>query len=537
MLKRLLHGKTHTIASAAVIVASFSVLSRFVGFIRDRILAGEFGASDVLDIYFAAFRIPDLFFQLIIVGALSASFIPLFTKYYKPKEHKKAWELTNKLLNLLAIVFGLVVMLSMIFAPQLAPLIAPGFTEAKQVLVGDMSRIMFLGQFFLALSMVYGSALQGAKRFVIYSMAPVLYNLGIIIGVVVFVPAMGIMGLAWGVVLGTLLHFALQTVGIYALGYRYKLLFRFVDKDILYTIKHMLPRVLGLAVNQLNFVGMTILASLLVTGSVTMLQFAYNLNFFPIGVVAISYAIAAFPTFCELAQGKDKSAFKEAFSESARQIIFFIIPATILFIALRAQIVRVVLGAGLFDWESTRITADTLGFFAISLLAQSLVFLLVRAYFAYEDTVTPFIVGIVTAAVNLGVAYFFINQYGVIGFGIAYSVAATVQLIILWIPLRIRLGSLDEWRIVKSVGILSVAGMACAAATQFTKVAVVQVITLDTFFGVLSQGLIAGTAGLVSYFAFAYFFKSREMMTFLNGMQKRLFKKAKIEEEIVTEMG
>ena len=536
MIKRLFQKKSQTIASAAIIVASFSILSRFVGFIRDRILAGTFGASHELDVYFAAFRIPDLFFQLMVVGALSASFIPLFTKYYRHKKPERAWRLTNKVLNLLALAFGVIVFVAMLLAPWLAPLVAPGFDAAKQAAVADMSRIMFLGQFFLAISMVFGSVLQGTKRFVLYSMAPVLYNVGIITGVLVFVPILGDIGLAWGVVFGTLLHLLLQAVGVFTLGYRYEPIFVFKDPDVIYTLKHMLPRVLGLAVNQLNFLGMTVLASLLVAGSVTLLQFAYNLNFFSIGVIAISYAVAAFPTFCELAQQNKRAQFTKSFSQAARQILFFIAPATILFIALRAQIVRVVLGAGAFDWPSTITTANTLGFFALSFFAQSLVFLLVRAYFAFEDTITPFVVGLFTSVVNLSIAYIAIKQYGVEGFGIAYSISAVFQLVLLWVPLRGRIGSLDEWRIFTSMGVISIAALGCAVATQLVKGIVVKVITLDTFLGVLAQGVLAGAAGLTVYLLIAYAFKSDEMMVFLRGIHRRVFKKTQIEEEIVTEM-
>ncbi|MFH1712478.1 MAG: lipid II flippase MurJ, partial [Patescibacteria group bacterium] len=257
MFRRIFNGKSKTIASAAVIVASFSILSRLIGFIRDRILAGTFGAGDELDIYFAAFRVPDLLYQLIVVGALSASFIPLFTNYYLRGKEKNAWQLTNNLLNIIAIVFGVFVIVAAIFAPQLAPLIAPGFTPEKQLAVAQLARVMFIAQFFLAISMVFGSALQGAKHFFLYSLAPIFYNLGIIAGVVFFVPILGLMGLAWGVVLGAILHLTLQGVGVSALGYRYRPNFTWKNDDIRYTIKHMLPRVMGLAVNQVNFLAMT----------------------------------------------------------------------------------------------------------------------------------------------------------------------------------------------------------------------------------------------------------------------------------------
>lgn len=535
MLGRIFNGKSSTIASAAVIVASFSVFSRLIGFVRDRILAGAFGAGYDLDVYFAAFRIPDLMFQLIVVGALSASFIPLFTRYYGHKD-KEAWLLTNNILNIVLISFGVFVFLGSVFAPQLAPLIAPGFDALKQQEVAEVARVMFLAQLFLAASMVFGSVLQGAKRFVLYSLAPIFYNVGIILGAIFLAPEMGVIGVAWGVVLGAFMHFIMQWIGVVSLGYSYKLIFSWNNKDVIYTIKNMIPRVMGLAVNQVNFIAMTVIASGLAVGSVTILQFAYNLNFFPVGVIAVSYAIAAFPTFCELKNKNDIAGFTKAFSSAARQMLFFLIPATFLFILLRAQIVRVVLGAGAFDWEATILTANTLGFFIMSLFAQGLTFMLIRAYFAYNDTITPFIAGIISAIINIVVALLLVADFGVVGLGISYSVSAVVQMLLLWIPLRSRIGSLDEWHIFKSATILFVAGLTGAIVTQIMKTVVVSYITLDTFLAIFGQGLIAGLFGIAVYGSIAYLFKSEEMHEFLHGMKRRLFKRVKTEETIITQI-
>lgn len=534
MLKRLLNGKSNTIASAAVIVAGFSLLSRFVGFIRDRILAGQFGASDELDIYFQAFRIPDLFYQLVVIGALSASFIPLFTKYYKKKKKEDAWFLTSNILNITTVAFIFLSILAAIAAPLLAQVVAPGFDVEKQRAVADLTRIMLISQVFLTMSMVFGSALQGAKRFVLYSLAPIFYNVGIITGAVVFVPYLGIQGLAWGVVFGGFMHFLIQLIGILTLGFRYTFSFQFKHPDVVYTLKHMPPRVMGLAVNQVNFLAMTMIASFLMDGSVTMLQFAYNLNFFPIGVFAISYAIAAFPTMCEQAGENEKNQFVQTFSTTVRQILLFIIPSTVGFIFLRAQIVRLVVGAGKFSWESTILTADMLGWFAASLIAQSIVFILIRAYFAKSDTLTPFVVGLVSATVNIIAALFFTTYFSVTGLGMAYSISAVMQMLLLWVPLHVRLGGLDEKRIIGSLFKLGLAGAACGLAIQGMEIIVVRFITLDTFVGVLSQGLIAGGIGIAVYITVAFLLRSREMLEFIQGMKRRLFKRAKPEEQIVT---
>lgn len=537
MLRKLFSKPTNSIASAAVIVASFSVLSRFVGFIRDRILAGEFGASKDLDVYFAAFRIPDLFYQLLVVGALSASFIPLFTKYFEKRNKSDAWFLTNNVLNIVVLAFGLLAIVGVIFASSLSRLVAPGFAPEDQAMVAQLTQVMMLAQLLMSGSMVFGSALQGAKRFVVYSLAPVFYNVGIIIGVLVFVPLFGANGLAWGVVLGAFCHFIVQWVGVVALGYRYRPIFSLRNPDSLYILKHMPPRVLGLAINQLNLVAMTGIASYLMDGSISMFQFAYNLNFFPIGVVAVSYAIACFPTLCETVNRGHNKEFISTISSTIRQMMLFIIPATVLFILLRAQIVRVVLGAGEFSWDATILTADTLGWFAVSFFAQAIILVLVRAYFARGNSMTPFLVAVMSAAVNIVLALYLSERFDVIGLGMAYSLANLFQVVILWIPLRVKIGSLDEWRIGRSMLILSASALVCAAVTQSVKVLVGELGPINTFFGILGQGMAAGLSGLAAFTAIAYLMKSEELNEFLASMRRRLFRKTRVAEPMVMNPG
>ncbi|MCR4311745.1 MAG: murein biosynthesis integral membrane protein MurJ, partial [Candidatus Uhrbacteria bacterium] len=505
---------------------------RVVGFFRDRILSGLFGKGDELDVYYAAFSIPDLLFQLLIVGALSASFIAIFTKYFE-KDDAKAWRFTNNVLNVLAIAFAIVTVVAMTFAGPLATLVAPGFSPEKQLAVAHMSRILFVGEFLFAISMVFGSVLQGARRFLLYSMAPIVNNVGIIIGALYFVPSMGLAGLGWGSVLGAALHAVVQAIGVFALGYRYVPILDLRDADMVRTMKQMVPRVMGLAVNQVNYLAMTMVATLLATGSRTVLQFAYNLNFLPIGVVAVSYAVAAYPTLCKHADG-DEKAFRETFSSTVRQVLLFMIPATVLFLLLRAQIVRVVLGAGKFDWTATIETADTLAFFALSFFAQSIVFILVRAFFAKEDTLTPFFAGLASALVNVGFAFWLSANYGVAGLAMAFSLSAIVQLAVLWVFLRIKVGSLDEKRIMLTVGKLSIAAAVAAAVTQWVKYEMVNYVALDTFMNVFMQGAVAGLAGIAAYVLVALLLRSDDMYDVVHGMRRKFLKAAKPEEPAQT---
>jgi putative peptidoglycan lipid II flippase len=535
MIKRIFSTATTSVVSAAAIVAVFSLLSRVIGFFRDRILAGIFGAGDELDIYYAAFRVPDFVFQLVVIGALSACFIPVFSKYFG-SETAKAWRYTSNIVNILSTIFLAVAVVGIIFAPVYTPWVVPYFSPDKQAGVIEATRILFIGQIFFAISMVFGSVLQGAKRFILYSLAPIVNNLGILFGAIFLVPLIGLMGLAWGAVLGAMLHALIQTVGVYALGYRYQLAFDWRDKDVQRTVMQMGPRVLGIAVGQLNFLIMTIIATGLVAGSVTILQFAYNLNFFPIGVIGVSYAIAAFPTFCEFAKGKEYIKFRDSFSNTIRQVLFLIIPITLVTLLLRAQIVRLVFGAGVFSWTATIATADTLAMFAMSFFAQCLVFVIVRAFFAFDDSWSPFVAGLLAAIVGGVGGWLLAPQYGVAGLALAFSVAAGLQLVVLWLALRRRIGSLDELNILKSTGILLVAGLASGVVIQALKYEIVKYLELNTFYNVLVQTVVTGSIGLFMYFAVAFLLRSPEMLALAHSLRARFIKVAKPTEVVAQEL-
>jgi putative peptidoglycan lipid II flippase len=527
------HTESKTIVGAAAMVGVFSGLSRLMGFVRDRILAGTFGAGDTLDAYYAAFKIPDFMFGLLVVGSLSASFIPLFSKYYfHPFDRKKAWRFANNFLHLVLLFVGVASAILAIFAPFFSVLIAPGFSPEKQDLVVTFFRIMLLAQTTLACSMVFGSVLQSVKRFTLYALAPILYNVGIIIGAVWMVPWWGPVGLAWGVVLGAFLHAVVQIVGTYHIGYRHQWTCHLRDADTQEVARMTGPRMLGMAVQQIMFVFFTMIASSLPVGSVSIFQFAYNIEYFPVGIIGISYAVAAFPTFTELLEHKRTEAFVESFTQVVRQLLFLLVPMTVVFLVLRAQAVRLVVGAGAFDWESTVLTADTLAFFALTFLPQSLTFVLTRAFFGLHDTMTPMTAGIVSVVVGLVSAFWFTSIFGVVGLGMAFSLASIVQAALLWVPLRQQLGTLGESRLLPTLFKTTLAGLACAIVTQSLKPVAVQIFSLETFFGVLFQGCFAGGIGLLSYLLVSYLLRSEELFACAAGIRRKVLKTYKPQESV-----
>ncbi|MEK7620520.1 MAG: murein biosynthesis integral membrane protein MurJ [Patescibacteria group bacterium] len=525
--------ESKTIIGAATVVGILSFASRVVGFVRDRVLAGEFGAGDTLDVYYAAFKIPDLLFNLIVVGALSASFIPLFLKHYQnPLGKHNAWKFTNDALHLIGIAMVVLSIVLMVFSEPLAALVAPGFHQVKQLRVAEFMRVMFLAQILLAISLIYGSVLQSLKKFLLYALAPIFYNIGIIIGAMGLVDFIGPMGLAWGVVLGAALHLVVQVVGVWESGYRYRWSLKFRSDDMKEMIRLMGPRTLGLAVSQFMVLILTVLASTFVVGSLTIFQFAYNIEFFPVGIIGVSFAIAVFPTLSELAQKNDMDSFIDAIANTTRQLLYLLIPMTLLFLIFRAQIVRVVVGAGEFDWAATIATADTLAFFALTFIPQSLVFVLARAFFALHDTLSPLIIALVSALVGVLSAFLLKETFGVISLAMAYSIAACVNAVLLWVYLRQRLGTLRESGILNLVFKLSAAGMVAGVVMQGLKPIVVSFLSLESFFGVFFQAVLAGGTGLIAYVLIAGLLRVEEQSRFLSTLKRSTFRQVRPQEVV-----
>lgn len=550
MIRKLFSGQINSITIAALLVALSSLVSRFLGIFRDHILAGAFGAGNTLDIYYAAFRIPDVIFNLLVLGALSAGFIPILTGLIKDhkcqdrikklrKRNADAWGLASNILNIMVLVLLTLSVVGIIFAPLLTKLIVPGFSPEKQASVVALTRIMFLSPVFLGISSVFGGILQSFKRFFVYSLSPILYNIGIIIGALFLVPEWGVYGLAWGVVLGSFMHMLVQVPLVFRMGFHYKLSLNLRDKYLRKIAVMMVPRTLSLATAQINLLVITIMASRLDDGSLSVFNFANNLQSFPIGIFGISFAVAAFPVLSIVAF--DKKKLVANFSLVFRQILFFIVPATVLLLALRAQIVRVILGTGQFTWTDTLATIDTLGFFTISLFAQASTPLLVRIFYARHNSKTPFYIGLFSVLVNVVLSFLLpkiivakeildssgvmVHKFvplGVAGLALAFSVASIVNFIVLWLALRFEIGELDEEHILVSAVKFSAAAIAAGVVAQGMKLLIWPYVDMTKMLGVLAQGLGAGIAGILVYIAFCSLFKSEELFYFWGSIKRRL---------------
>ncbi|MDP3741235.1 MAG: murein biosynthesis integral membrane protein MurJ, partial [bacterium] len=454
-----------------------------------------------MDVYVAALRIPDLIFNLLILGTLSVAFIPVFVGYVK-RDSPETSVIASTIFNITLLVMIFFVTAGIIFAPILIKVIAPGFSMEAAASAIAMTRILLLSPLLFSLSSILTSILHSYKRFLVAAIAPLLYNLSIIFGAIYVYPKFGLSGLAWTVVLGAFLHMLLQLPLSLKLGLRP---LRFLDihhEGVKKIAKLFLPRILALDLGQISLLIATVIGSALTVGSLSGFYYAFELETVPVGIFAMSFAIASFPTMAEFFEKNDIVGFKRFFSVTTVQILFFIIPISVLMLLLRAQIVRLVPGAiegTRFTFADTALTASSLGFFVLSLFAQSLVPLLARAFFAFQNTITPLIISSIAAVINITAAIFLSRQFGSAGLAMAFSIASIVQMVILVAALRRRLGDLEDDFVILRVLKISIASVLMAIVAYLTLYAVAPLVDMQTYLGVLIQTLSAIVVAVFVY--------------------------------------
>ena len=326
------------------------------------------------------------------------------------------------------------------------------------------------------------------------------------------------------------MHMLLQLQAVRNLGWRYRPFIRLKDANLRRIAWMMGPRTISLATAQINLLVITIVASGLTSGSLSIFNFANNLQVFPVSLFGISFAVAAFPVLSAVAF--DNHKLVSSFSSTARQILFFIIPATVLMITLRAQIIRVILGAGLFDWQSTILTMKTLAFFSLSLFAQALIPLQNRVFYARHDTRTPFTIDISIVIINVFFSWYFGHKMGVAGLALAFSLSNILNFILLWTWLWIKVGDLDQIKILISTIKFSVAALAAGLVVQVMKSIVWPYIDMTRFSGVLIQGAAAGLFGIAAYVLVCWILRSEELDSFMQVVRRRLpWHKVKTEDQ------
>ncbi|MBP7961975.1 MAG: murein biosynthesis integral membrane protein MurJ [Caldilineaceae bacterium] len=441
-----------SIASAAALVMVFFVLSRITGLVRDMVIAAEFNLGAELDAYQAAFRIPDLLFELVAGGALGSAFIPTFAGYLARKDQVGAWLLFSRVLNWITLLLIVLAGLAATFSLQTVQwIIAPDFPLAEQMLTADLMRWLLLSTVIFGASGLIMGALNAMQHFLLPAAAPVIRNLAIILAALFLAPRYGVQGLVVGAIVGSVGHLLIQLPILPRFGFRYTPSLTWRDEGVQEVARLMGPRVLGLFFVHLNFIVNTALASGLAAGSLSALTYAWRLMLLPLGIFAQAVGIAAFPTFAAQVAAGEHGDLRRGFGTILRMIFFITLPAAAGLIVLGSPLVRILYERGQFTAQSTQAVVFALQFYALGLIFHAGVEIIVRAYFALHDTMTPVIVGVATMLLNIVLSLWWVQWLSYGGLALANSVATAVEMLALIWLLRPKLGGLDLANLLPSV--------------------------------------------------------------------------------------
>lgn len=540
---RFLSSEVRGLHAAVYVLAASSFLSSVLALLRDRIFAHTFGASTTLDLYYAAFRIPDLIF--VATGALVSIYvlIPALTRRSIPEQHAYLDTIVAGFSTLGVSVSAV----AALFAPQFLSALFPGLMHDGGGELVLLTRVMLLQPILLGLSNIFAAVTQVRHRYLLYSLSPLLYNGGIIIGVMVLYPLYGIVGLAWGVVLGAFLHAFVQFPSLVRDGF-FKRIPRIRERRALSsTMLVSMPRSLALSMQQIAFTGLTALAAGLSPGSIAVFMFAYNLHAVPLSLVGASYSVAAFPALASALARGAREEFLEYIATAARYVLFWSLPIISLVIILRAHIVRVILGSGAFDWADTRLTAAVLALLTLSLATQGLTLLLVRAYYAEGKTLAPLVTASLTALLTLGLSIVFLRLFelpdarmfaenllrldGVLGsevlsLALGYATASLFGTCVLIFHFeRVFRGFLA--RISKTFIEGFIAALAGGTAAYIALFLIGPLTLSSTLISVFTRGFVAGSFGIIVCGLVYYFAGSREYLETVEAVRNRLWRAAK----------
>jgi putative peptidoglycan lipid II flippase len=476
LVSRLFARFPATLFNSLLVMAGF-ILSRLTGLLREMIVSARFGTSPEYGAYVAAFRIIDLLYIVIIGGALGSSFIPVFIQVWDRDGHQRAWQLASAITTWALLVLSVASALLWLTAPFLAYLAygSAAFTPALLELTIDLTRLFLLSPLLLGLGGLAMAALNARERFALPALAPAIYNLGIILGAVLLAPALGIWGLAWGVIIGATLYLLLQIPGLLALGMRLRPTLGRQIAEVGTVARQMAPRVLGQSAAHLSTIVTAALAARLERGSQLLagLNYAYQIMLLPYGIFSLSLSTVAYPTLARLNAEGHLNELSALLRRTLGTILFLTLPATAALIILAEPIVRLLLQRGLFDNTSLSDTAAALVGYAAALPAFAAAEILIRACYAMQRTWLPVLIGLAQVSLNLILGLFF-SAYGIQGLALAFSIANTSEALILFLALPTLLPAIwrdrSFWRSLAAALLASLAlGASLLAALQFSQ--------------------------------------------------------------------
>ncbi len=504
------------VARNTLIVMAAFILSRVLGLGRDIIIAQVFGTSNELGLYNAAFRIPDTIFLLAIGGVVGSAFIPVFSALRQRGAVEASWRLTSTLINLSLVVIAAAGLLAAWLAPVLvANIIAPGFSPAEQAETVNLTRVMLLSPLFLGLGGWAQGILNAENRFALSAFAPIFYNIGIIVGALAFAPALGVYGLAWGVVVGSALHFLSQVPGLVAVGMRYRLRLNLGDEGVVQVMRLFGPRLIGQFAFQANFIIITALASSLGGDKVAAINYAYNLMMLPFGVFALSLSTVIFPTLTAQYARGDMPQMRATLWAGVRGLVFISAASAGGLFALREGIIRLLYEhGGKFTAQSTQLVAAALLWFSLGLVSYAVVEVLTRTFYAMQDTRTPVMIAVCTVLLNGLLATLLVGPLGHGGLALSLAVSTTGELALLGFFLHHRFGRESDEMAEERATLLSALRSVVAAGLMAALLIGLNALLDLQAGGTLAELLAVGGSVLVggaAYLLFAHLLGSTEL--------------------------
>ncbi|MDK2981898.1 MAG: putative peptidoglycan lipid flippase [Chloroflexota bacterium] len=509
------------IARAAGTVMFAFIISNLVGLLAKTLTARAFGTGVESNAFFAANRFSEILFNLVAGGALGSAFIPVFTGLLARDDRKEAWKLASSIVNLVSLVLVVVSLLTMLFSRQVVHyLLAPGFSPEEETLTAQLLRIQVLSSVIFGISGLVMGILNAHQHFLLPALAPAMYQVGWILGIYLLAPVMGVYGLAWGVVIGSTFHLLVQVPQLLKLPqHRYHFMLGLHVPEVREVARLMGPRLLGVAIVQLNFLLNTYLASFQPEGSITAISLAFPLMLMPEAAIAQSVAIASLPTFSMQVARNKLDEMRASLSATLRTVLMLAVPASIGLILLRRPIVSILYEGNEFNAHSTDLVAWALLWYALGLVGHCVVEIISRAFYALHDTRTPVIVGVGAMSLNLALSFAFVALFRALGWmphgglALANSTATLLESILLLYLMNRRLKGIDAGTILQSMLKFLLAGALMALLILF----------LMRYFPVqqpLVRLLVFVAAGVVLYLALMLVMRSSELASL-----KRIFRR------------
>ncbi len=527
---------------AAYLLGIFAFLSQVLALLRDRVLAGAFGTGHTLDIYYSSFEIPDFIFATVASIVSISVLVPFITERMERSTDETKYFI-NAIFSFFSIIIVCVSIAAFFAMPYLAPRIFPGISDSFTLI--HMAQILLMSPIFLGLSNFLASITQVGKRFLVYALSPLFYNIGIIFGAIFLYPIFGIYGLAYGVILGAFMHLAIQLPFVFKSGLFKAWPFNFDYPLVKHVFLISIPRTLTLGMTQITILALVGMASLMAEGSISIFNFSQNLQSVPLSIIGVSYSLAAFPTLARFITRKEDGEFLSHISAASRHIIFWSIPISVMFIVLRAQIVRTIYGAGKFGWNGTKLTAAALAILAISVAAQSLVLVFIRGYYAKGNTKKSLYAGIVTGVLSIGLSYMFVKIFyyhdtfryfiehlfrvddiagtEVLMLALGFSIAQIVNCIILWIWFEKEYKGFSK-PLLRTLFQSFSASIIMGFVAYLGLNVFVNVFDINTVLGIFLQGFCAGVIGIVTLIIILKVLKSVELDETIIALHKKFWK-------------